>query len=280
MKRPIKPYSADIRLIIWDLDGPLIPFNEEYRTALWRAVRKMSEFAAEHWVPADLDEREKIKMAVSLVKSIAKGRDIGNFSKEYNLATENGAPLTSRELYAQFQRYLASELSEIEPEMRAALSQHGVRQVVLTHSHGENWTLRAMVRAGIRDLFDNDSIFSLDMVGIKKSHGEGAFQYVLDKINEGRHGKDKIRADQTIVVEDRRKNLKYPPKMGMHTVLIQPSGFWQSLATSLMNQEAPYGHADAHHVCKTSLQFLEDFMRSRNTALSDVLQSRRSTPAR
>jgi FMN phosphatase YigB (HAD superfamily) len=274
MKRPDKPFPPETKLIIWDLDGTLYPYDYVYARMITSAVKELAQIAVKEWGLKPQKKVGQFKAAATILKSLIQDGNTDHFIQKYNLM-ENGVPLTHEKLFTRFKQCLSEQYSSVDPELKTALEQHGVRQVVLTHSETD-LALRVMDKMGIVRVFNKDRIFGIDQLGgHKKESGKEPFEQVLAAVNKDLD--TPVKPEQVIMVDDKAKNLRHPKEMGMCTVLLEFKSYMPRKLNDFLNKPVQLAIAGTNkrfmpfvdRVFETPLEFLKAFAQRREPARSE-----------
>lgn len=206
--------------VIWDMDGVLhsyLPFSQSLDHWNGAAARAFNKVATSFGILHNLTDEQLHEMAVTSFKTL--GLSTAIFSREYGISEQD--------MHLEFHR---EAVMEYLIASHATLPDHleqtsHLRHIVLTHGSQE-WAERCLGKHGLRDFFQE--VISFEQVGMhKKSDSERPFMHAMEKAG--------LSANQLVMVEDTKKNLIIPKKMGMQTVFIEESGLepeWVKLPTA------------------------------------------------
>lgn len=186
----------DISVIVWDLDNTLYPFDDSFYEATHKALTKM---ILEVGIDMTVDEAQKYAEKSYPMKTISK------LCADFNIEIETAF---SKYYDCLDEGFLKKDPSLIK-EMKTA--QETTTLVILSHAN-RNWTIRALKKLGLLDLFDQKNIFTSEDIKQGKSNSTAPFEKILNAMN--------VKSDQILMVEDKLKNLEQAKKTGMKTALV------------------------------------------------------------
>lgn len=209
-----------IEALVWDMDGCLhsyIPFAQSLHHWNGAAVRAFNKVSMAAGILHNLSEEEIQKMAVDSFKTL--GASTAVFSRDYNIC--------ERDMHLEFHREaVLEELIQSHAELPELFTRAShLKHIVLTHG-SEEWAERCLEKSGIRDCFAE--VISFEHVDMqKKSDSMIPFEKALSCAG--------LPADRVVMIEDTKKNLIIPKKMGMQTVFIEENGLepeWIKMPTA------------------------------------------------
>ncbi len=200
---------AHIRAVIFDLDGTLYQYGEDFHqacsVAAARTVMKMG-FA--------LGEAEAIRLAYE--SQI-------NHGSSFYLFKAHG--LQYRDFHEPYHAEVDISSLVANPEITAALQGLDMPMAILTNA-SRVWANRVMKHVNIFHIFGDGKIICLeDNDFISKSQGPDGFIKVLDLLGVPPH--------QVLMVEDLAANLTHAKKLGMTTALVHARAIPAGMETAV-----------------------------------------------
>lgn len=195
--------------VIWDMDGVLhsyIPFAQSLPHWNGAAVRAFNTVAAASGLNHGLSFEQLHRMAAQSFQD--HGASVAVFSRDYGMC--------QRKMHIEFHREAEMEklinAHDLLPDLFSRSSH--LQHIVLTHGSSD-WAQRCLEKHGLRDYFN--AVISFEDVDMrKKSECEIPFLTAIEYSG--------LSADRLAMVEDTKKNLIIPKRLGMQTVFIEESG--------------------------------------------------------
>lgn len=191
---------SNIRYILWDLDGTLYRFEEDFLVACNLAAAR----AAVHLgVPLRMDEAIEFAW-----KSHAQtGQSILHFLRDYDIT-----PADMHECYHGFiDEKIINAAEQVSDRLMIMSEDMGLSHVIITHA-SRSWAHRVLKHLGL------DHIFSDERIIAKEDY---EFQSKCESNLPFEMGLERLSADkaQSIVIEDTIKNLKTAKELGLATAV-------------------------------------------------------------
>lgn len=206
--------------VIWDMDGvlhPYIPFEQALPFWDRAASRAFNKAATAAGIRHDLTEDQIYRMASQSFKNL--GHSTAVFTRDY--------PISELQMHLEFHREtILEEVISAHADLPAYLeSTSHLKHIILTHG-SEEWAERCLSKNGIRHYFNN--VVSFERVDMqKKSDSEVPVRKAIELIG--------LPADKLAMVEDTKKNLIIPKRLGIQTVFVEENGLeseWIKMPTS------------------------------------------------
>jgi len=219
----------DIKAIVWDLEQTLYPYDEAFQKESRKALaRTILELGIEMTGQEAFDYAEAA-YPMRTIKRLVNDFDV-DFEEGFYTYYNNLDPL-----------FLNPSQSFTQ-----GLNNSKVAHGLLTNAN-RNWTDKALYALGLEAVFDVKNIVSIDdMNGASKSNDTAPYQMICTMLD--------IDTKNSVMVDDKTKNLYQAKKLGMMTVLI--TGGDKNPDTS---------HAD--FIFDTAEEFLHKFNQVRNMSV-------------
>lgn len=192
---------SDIRYILWDLDGTLYRFEQDFLVACNLAAAR----AAIHLgVPLQMDEA--IDFAWN--SHARTGQSILHFLSDYGLDKQD-----MHDCYHGFIDETIINASEaVIDKLEMVINEHSISNLIITHA-SRSWAHRVLKHLGLDRFFEDSNIIAKE---------DYDFQSKCESVVPFEMGVRVLNAEksQTIVIEDTVKNLKTARQYGLKTALL------------------------------------------------------------
>lgn len=186
------------KLIIWDMDGVLYPFNERSTQATITAIAEAVTVMNPDLTP-DIARHEAMK------SHHEHQNPFKVFTKTYRLDFDTLMSET-------YSRININNMIEPDPDINGLIRVFGSNQAILTRADMA-WTQRVIDRLDLGDIFGDHNIIACNNApDMDKAASTRPFLMMLEKTG--------FKANEAVMVEDTVKNLQHAKMAGLTTVLV------------------------------------------------------------
>lgn len=188
---------SGIQAIIWDLDGTLYRFDEDFLVACNHAAAK----AAIHLgVPLKLDEAVEFAWQ----SHAQTGQSILHFLRDYEIKVE--------QMHDVYHELIDEKLIKTAVQTKSLFQSLKLPQIIITHA-SKDWAARVLAHLGLKEYFPDTHILGKEDYQFQsKCSSPLSFDMGLEILG--------VKPEAVVVVEDTVKNLKIAADKNMHTALL------------------------------------------------------------
>lgn len=184
-----------IRAIIWDLDKTLYPFDEAFGIASQRALVKMI---------TELKPELTLAQATAYAEPTYPMKTIAKLQRAFDLK--------AAEMFDRYYTHLDAGFLRPSPDFLREMSAASVSFGILSHCN-RDWADRALERLGLSSFIPpHHRVTNEDLGGLNKDGSPDPFRLILARMQ--------VQAGQSLMVEDKDRNLRIARQLGMETVLV------------------------------------------------------------
>ncbi len=206
---------SHIRGIVWDLDGTLYRYTDNF-------LRACNVAAARTAIALGLEMEEE----AAILMAAESERRHGN---SFRLFAERG--IRYEDFHDPYHKAVDEAVLEKNHEMRLALDEVSLPMIILTNA-SKDWAKRTLIQLDLSHKFGDGFILGVEDAGfVSKSAGRTGFEKALSAIG--------VKGEDALMVEDLPANLVHAKGLGMTTALVHHANHNHADNTA-------YGHIDHH----------------------------------
>jgi FMN phosphatase YigB (HAD superfamily) len=187
---------SHIRAIVWDLDGTLYRYEQDFLQACDIAAARTA---------ISLGLQMELNEAIALAT-----RSYAEHGSSFRFFADHG--IRYEDFHHPYHTLVDATLLRKNAAMKAGLETLGIPMVILTNA-SRPWAIRTLGHLEYDALFPEEKLLALEDVGyVAKSRGDAGFKKALDILGTN--------AAETLMVEDLAQNLVHAKTLGLETALV------------------------------------------------------------